>query len=149
VHLAGKTDGRDVFGDETRSLQSFVNRESRGAPPVARVLLGPAGLRAGEIGVFLRAGGEDCAVFVEDYGASAACAYVDPEDWNTASFLLTQGLPQELFPTRCRWRKNNFQKPGEESGATGFRERSRRPFKTSGQSLSTCYTEGCQAAQRD
>ena len=89
VHLAGKTDGRDVFGDETRNLQRFANRESRGAPPVARVLLGPAGLRAGEIGVFFRAGGEDCAVFVEDYGASAACAYVDPEDWNTASFLLT------------------------------------------------------------
>lgn len=68
-------------------MQRFANRDSRGAPPVAWVLLSPAGLRAGEVGVLFRAGGEDCAVLVEDYGACAACTYVDTEDWNTASFL--------------------------------------------------------------
>jgi hypothetical protein len=68
-------------------LQRFANRESRGAPPVAWVLLGPAGLRAGEVGVLFRARGEDCAVLVEDCGAGSACADVDTEDWNIASCL--------------------------------------------------------------
>jgi len=76
-------------------LQRFANRESRGAPPVARVLLGPAGLRAGEVGVLFRARGEDCAVLVKDYGAGSACAYVDAEDWNTASCL------QKTCPNSC------------------------------------------------
>lgn len=76
-------------------MQRFANRESRGAPPVAWVLLGPAGLRAGEVGVLFRARGEDCAVLVEDYGAGSACAYVDTEDRNTASFL------QKTCPKSC------------------------------------------------
>ena len=87
MHLAGKPDSGDGFSGEARSLQRFANRESRGAPPVAWVLLGPAGLRAGEVGVLFRARGEDCAVLVEDYGAGSACADVDTEDWDTASFL--------------------------------------------------------------
>ena len=76
-------------------MQRFANRESRGAPPVTWVLLGPAGLRAGEVGVLFRARGEDCAVLVEDYGAGTACAYVDTEDRNTASFL------QKTCPNSC------------------------------------------------
>ena len=76
-------------------MQRFANRERRGAPPVAWVLLGPAGLRAGEVGVLFRARGEDCAVLVEDYGAGSACADVDTEDRNTASFL------QKTCPNSC------------------------------------------------
>jgi hypothetical protein len=44
-------------------------------------------LRAGEIGVFFRARGKDCAVFVEDDGAGSAGSDVDAENWNAASFL--------------------------------------------------------------
>jgi hypothetical protein len=76
-------------------LQRFANRESRGAPPVARVLLGPSGLRAGEVGVLFRARGENYAVLVEDYSAGSACAYVDTENWDTASFL------QKIWPNSC------------------------------------------------
>jgi hypothetical protein len=67
-------------------MERFANRERGGAPPVARVLLGPTGLRTGEVGVFFRARGEDGAVFIKDDGAGPAGADVDAEDWNTASF---------------------------------------------------------------
>jgi hypothetical protein len=66
MHLAGKSDGGDGFGGEARSLERFANGERRGAPPVARVLLRPARLRAGEIGVLLRTRSEDGAVLIED-----------------------------------------------------------------------------------
>jgi len=55
VHLAGKADGGDGFGFEAGGLERFANGEGGGAPPVARVLLRPAGLRAGKVGVLFRA----------------------------------------------------------------------------------------------
>jgi hypothetical protein len=55
VHLAGKADGGDGFGRQTRNLQRFANCDGGGAPPVARILLGPAGLGAGKVGVLFRA----------------------------------------------------------------------------------------------
>jgi len=87
VHLAGKTDRGDGIGGETRGLQRFANGQRGGAPPVARILFGPAGLGTGEIGVLFRAGSEDCAAFIDDDGARAAGTDVNTENWNTASFL--------------------------------------------------------------
>ncbi|MGB2671417.1 MAG: hypothetical protein WAO11_11925, partial [Candidatus Acidiferrum sp.] len=55
VHLAGKADGGDGFGFESGELECFANCDGGGAPPVARILLRPAGLRAGEVGVLFRA----------------------------------------------------------------------------------------------
>jgi hypothetical protein len=66
MHLAGKSDGGDGLGGEARSLERFANSKGGGAPPVARVLLRPAGLRAGEIGMLLRTRSEDGAVLIED-----------------------------------------------------------------------------------
>jgi hypothetical protein len=85
VHLAGKADGCDGIGVEAGGLERFADSERRGAPPVAGILLGPAGLRTGEVGVLFCARSEDRAVFVEDDGAGSACSDVDAEDWNTAS----------------------------------------------------------------
>jgi hypothetical protein len=34
-------------------------------------------------------------VLVEDYSAGSACAYVDTENWDTASFL------QKIWPNSC------------------------------------------------
>lgn len=87
VHLAGKTYGGDGFASETRDLQRFADSESGGAPPVAGILLGPAGHWAGEVGVLFRARGEHCTVFIENESARSAGSDVDAEDWNTASFL--------------------------------------------------------------
>jgi hypothetical protein len=92
VHLAGESDGHDRFGCKAGGLERFANRECGGAPPVARVLFRPAGLRAGEIGVIFRARGEDCAEFIEDDGARSAGSNVDAKDWNTASFLSNTSL---------------------------------------------------------
>jgi hypothetical protein len=85
VHLARKADGGDGVSCEARSLKRFTNRESGGAPPVTRILLGPAGLGAGEVGVLFRARGKDRAAIVEDDGAGSARSNVDAEDWNNAS----------------------------------------------------------------
>jgi hypothetical protein len=86
VHLAGETYGGDGFGGEPGRLERFTNRERRGAPPVAGILLCPAGLRAGELSVLFGARGEDRPAPVEDNRAGSAGADVDAEDGNTASF---------------------------------------------------------------
>jgi len=101
VHLAGKADGGDGIRCEARDLQCFANGERCRPPPVARVLLRPAGLRAGEIGVLSGARGEDRAVFVEDDGAGSAGSDVDAEDWNTPSYLREThaNLARDLYPT--------------------------------------------------
>jgi len=85
VHLAGKSDGDDGIRVEAGSLKGFANRERCGAPPVARILLCPAGLRAGEIGVLFGARGENGAALVEDDRTGSAGPYVDAENRNTAS----------------------------------------------------------------
>jgi hypothetical protein len=70
--LAGKPDAGDGVAVETGGLQGFADGESRGAPPVARVLLGPARLRTGEVGVIFGARSENGAAVVKDNGASSA-----------------------------------------------------------------------------
>ena len=85
--MARESDGGDGFGCEARGLEGFANRQCGGAPPVARILLRPAGLRTGEVGVLFRARRKDRAVFVEDDGTGSAGSDVDAEDGNTASFL--------------------------------------------------------------
>ncbi len=80
VHLAGKTDGGDGFGGEAGSLERFADGERGCAPPVARILFGPAWLRACKNGVLFRAGGENGAVVVEDDGAGTACSNINAED---------------------------------------------------------------------
>ena len=87
MHLAGESDGGDGFGCEARSPEGFANRQCGGAPPVARILLRPAGLRTGEVGVLFRARRKNRAVFVEEDGAGSAGSDVDAEDGDTASFL--------------------------------------------------------------
>lgn len=86
VHLAGETDGGDGIGGESGGVKRFARCDGGSAPPVARILFCPAWLRAGEIGVFFGARGEDRAASVEDNGAGSAGADVDAEDRNNASF---------------------------------------------------------------
>jgi len=66
-------------------LERFANRNRRGAPPVARILFRPTGLRAGEIGVLFGARGENRSMFVENERAGSTGSDIDAEDWNTAS----------------------------------------------------------------
>jgi hypothetical protein len=77
VHLAGEADAGNVVGAQVRAGESFANRDRAGAPPVFRVLLGPADLGRGEGCVFFGCGCEQAALFVDDQGARAAGAYVN------------------------------------------------------------------------
>jgi hypothetical protein len=123
VHLAGKTNGSDGFAGEARNLKRFANCEGGRAPPIARVLLRPAGLGAAEVGVFFHARGEDGAVLVEDDGAGSASSDVDAESWDTASFLrrtYAKFLVRMPFGERKRTRESR-----QRRCAIRFRERSR------------------------
>jgi hypothetical protein len=86
-------------------LQRFANGDGRGTPPVARVLLGPAGLGTGKVVVLLRARGDDSAVFIENDSASSAGSDVDAEKWNMASFL---GKPWPIFVPAAIRRKGKL-----------------------------------------
>jgi len=77
VHLAGEADGRDGITGKFGGFERFANGEASGAPPVARILLGPAGFGAGKVGMFFRAGGENRAAVVEDDRTSATGSDVD------------------------------------------------------------------------
>jgi hypothetical protein len=48
-------------------------------PPVVGILLGPAGFRRGEGGVFGGAGGKDSSVAIDEDSAGTAGAHVDAE----------------------------------------------------------------------
>jgi hypothetical protein len=75
--LAGKPDAGDGVASEPGGGEGFADGERRGAPPVARILLGPARLRTGKIGVLFGSGGEDGALVVKDNGASSASSDID------------------------------------------------------------------------
>jgi len=74
--LSRETDTSNCIAGEASGLQSFANGKSGGAPPIARILLGPAGLRAGKVSVFFSSRSEDRAMAVENDGARAAGADV-------------------------------------------------------------------------
>jgi hypothetical protein len=79
VHLARKADAGDVFAAEIRFGERLADGEAGGAPPVFRMLLGPANLRRGE-GLMVRSGRRDNAAVAADYnGARAASANVNSE----------------------------------------------------------------------
>jgi hypothetical protein len=77
--LAGETNARNVFASETRVSQRFANRKARGAPPVFGMLLGPANLRGGEWLMLFRGGRNKLPAAIDDNGARAARANVNPK----------------------------------------------------------------------
>ena len=85
VHLTREADGGDGLGRETGRPESLGNSEGGGAPPVARVLLGPAGLWTGEIGVLFRARCKDDTALINNDRASAASTDINTEEWDDAS----------------------------------------------------------------
>jgi len=82
VHLPGETDAGDCVAANSRGGERARDGQAAGAPPIARVLLGPAGARRCEGRVFFEAGAGDAAFFVDDQGARAAGAYVDAKNVN-------------------------------------------------------------------
>jgi len=101
MHLARKSDGGDRVRRESRRLKRFANSQRGGAPPVSRVLFRPARLRTGEIGMRLRAGGQDCSPVIEDDRARSAGADVNTENENTASFYRRTFMPETSPPLRA------------------------------------------------
>jgi hypothetical protein len=79
MHLAGEANAGNVFAREIRSLECVANRCAGGAPPVFRMLLGPADLRRGE-GLMVFRGRRDNGAAAIDYDrARPARANVNPE----------------------------------------------------------------------
>ncbi len=80
MHLSLEANARPMsFQAKIRRMKRSLNRSSRGSPPVARVLLGPARPRAIERLVVLRAGSDDLHRSVHDQRARAACTHVNSE----------------------------------------------------------------------
>jgi hypothetical protein len=79
MHLAGEADACNFFSANTGLLQSFLYSNSACAPPVARILLCPAGLRRSEGLVLVRARCCDAAARVHHQSACAARANINAE----------------------------------------------------------------------
>ena len=86
VHLAGEADAGDVIWAQIGGMKSLADSRAAGSPPVARILLGPAGARTAEGLVVVGAGSDDFAGGVHDERAGAAGTNVDAEISDVASF---------------------------------------------------------------
>jgi len=78
VHLTGETDTRYVIGRCARSLQRFLYRCATSAPPIERVLFGPAVLRRRKGLMLVCAGRGNAAASVNEKRARAAGSNVYP-----------------------------------------------------------------------
>ena len=85
MHLTGETYAGDVFSAKVGTRDGFANRNTGGAPPVLRLLLGPANLRRSKGLVFFRGRGDDVAVAINDDGARSSGTNVNPEYVDRAS----------------------------------------------------------------
>jgi len=88
VHLSREPDAGNVIGPQIGGLKRLADRQSASAPPVARILLGPAGPWADERIVFFRSGSDDLSGLVNDESPRAAGADVDAEIRDAASSML-------------------------------------------------------------
>src|SRR5205807_722396 len=79
VHLTRESNAGNVIGTQIGGVKRLADGESTGAPPVARILLGPARLRTKERLVLFRSGSDDPSSLVHDECPRSAGAYVDTE----------------------------------------------------------------------
>jgi hypothetical protein len=79
VHLAGEADAGDFFAAKVRCREGLADRDAGGAPPVLRVLLGPADLRRGEGLVIFGGRRDDAAAAIDNDGAGSSGANVYSE----------------------------------------------------------------------
>lgn len=85
MHLAGEADAGEVFAGEVRTRKRFANRNAGGAPPVFGLLFRPANLRRCERLMIGRSGRNEPPALIDDDGARAAGANVNPEYVDKAS----------------------------------------------------------------
>ena len=88
VHLPGKPDAGDGVCGLGGRLNGFADGDGRGAPPVRGILLGPAGMRAGEGRVLFCTGSNDAARFIEDQGACSTGSHINAKGCDKASRML-------------------------------------------------------------
>lgn len=88
MHLPGKADARDGIGGFAGGLNGFADSDGCGAPPVPGILLGPAGVRAGEGRVLFGTGSNNAAGFIKDQGARSSGSHIDAKGSDKASHLL-------------------------------------------------------------
>jgi hypothetical protein len=79
VHLAGEADASDIFAGEICFRERLANGEAGGAPPIFRLLLGPAHLRRSERLVIGCRGRDDAAFSINHDGARAAGSDINPK----------------------------------------------------------------------
>src|SRR5437588_3022712 len=79
MHLARKADGRDIRRTGSRLGNNLPNSLATSAPPILRLLLGPAGLGRGEVTMFSCGRSKDSPAFVDEQRAGATGADVDPQ----------------------------------------------------------------------
>jgi len=77
MHLARKSDARNLAGIQVCGLERFPYCQPACAPPVARILFRPARPRAGKLLVLGGTGCDNLALPVNNERSCTARAYVD------------------------------------------------------------------------
>jgi hypothetical protein len=88
VHLPGETDGGNLIRAHAR--ERAADGLGAGAPPIARILLGPSGLGRSEGGMRFGSRGNNLPALVQDESACATCTDINAEELDTTSLAWTQ-----------------------------------------------------------
>ncbi len=81
MHLSGEADASDGIRGNGGNLDSLLSGDDGGAPPVARILFGPARFGTGERNVFFGAGAENAAGFVNNMARVPPVPTSMPRKW--------------------------------------------------------------------
>jgi hypothetical protein len=102
VHLAGESNGSDVFAGKIRTPKGLANSDACGAPPVLGLLLRPANLGSRKRLMICRCGRNEPPVLVDDDGACAAGANVNAKYVDKASSTASSQLSGDIIYSQVK-----------------------------------------------
>src|SRR5580658_213079 len=97
VHLSGQANASDLIAAHSGGCQRFRHRHAARAPPVARILLGPANLRRRESSVVFGSGGKQASLAINNQGARTSSADIDSQKIHSVALLAATGPAESCF----------------------------------------------------
>jgi hypothetical protein len=97
VHLSGQTNTSDLITAQSGGSQRFRHGHAARAPPVGRILLGPANLRRCESSVVFSGGGKQASLGINNQGARTSSADIDTQKIHSVALLAATGPAESCF----------------------------------------------------
>ena len=90
MHLAGEADAGNGLMGRGSGIDGAANGDQGSAPPVFRILLGPAGMRRAKGCMIFRGGADNASLLVHQHRAGAACAHIHTQEPHCSTAFLNR-----------------------------------------------------------